>query len=96
VTHNVDEAIYLSDEIVLLGACPAKVKEIVRVKLPPERWAYDIRSEPEYGILWRKIWKFLQNEIMSSGGFGTPSLDVDLVGNVEPNPLLTETRANRG
>jgi len=96
VTHNVDEAIYLSDEIVLLGACPAKVKEIIRVNLPPQRWTYDIRSEAEYGMLWRKIWKFLQNQIMYSGGFGPPALDIDRVGNVEPKPMIAETRANRG
>lgn len=71
VTHNVDEAIALSDEIVLLGTRPAKVKEVVSVNLPPERWTYDIRSEPRYGKLWQKIWKFLENEIMEAGGFGS-------------------------
>jgi len=71
VTHNVDEAIALSDEIVLLGAHPAKVKEMVSVNLPPERWSYDIRSDPEYASLWQKIWKFLEGEIMEAGGFGS-------------------------
>ena len=71
VTHNVDEAIALSDEIVLMGGRPAKVKEVISVDLPPERWTYDIRSDPEYGILWEKIWKFLENEIMEAGGFGS-------------------------
>jgi len=71
VTHSVDEAIALSDEIVLLGNRPAKVKEVVSVDLPPERWTYDIRADPEYGRLWRKIWKFLEDEIMEAGGFGS-------------------------
>jgi len=71
VTHNVDEAIALSDEIVLLGNRPARVKEVVSVNLPPERWTYDIRSDPEYGRLWQKIWKFLEDEIMKTGGFGS-------------------------
>lgn len=71
VTHNVDEAIALSDEIVLLGGRPARVKEVVSVNLPPERWTYDIRSDPEYGRLWQKIWRFLENEIMEAGGFGS-------------------------
>ena len=70
VTHNVDEAIALSDEVVLLGGRPAKVKEVVGVHLPPERWTYDIRSDPEYRRLWQKIWKFLESEIMETGGFG--------------------------
>jgi NitT/TauT family transport system ATP-binding protein len=71
VTHSVDEAIALSDEIVLLGSRPARVKEVVDVHLPPERWTYDIRSDPEYGRLWQKIWRFLENEIMEAGGFGS-------------------------
>jgi len=71
VTHNVDEAIALSDEIVLLSTHPATVREVVSVNLPPERWAYDIRSDPEYGRLWKKIWKFLESEIMEAGGFGS-------------------------
>jgi len=71
VTHSVDEAIAISDEIVLLGARPARVKEVVSVNLPPERWTYDIRSDPEYGRLWQKVWKFLENEIMETGGFGS-------------------------
>ena len=70
VTHSVDEAIALSDEIVLLGNRPARVKETISVNLPPERWTYDIRADPEYGRLWRRIWKFLEDEVMEAGGFG--------------------------
>jgi NitT/TauT family transport system ATP-binding protein len=70
VTHNVDEAIYLSDEIVLLSTRPGKVKEIVAVDFPAERWTYDPRSRSEYGYLRNKIWKFLESEISEKGGFG--------------------------
>ena len=45
VTHNVDEAIYLSDEIVLLSARPGVAKEIIPVDFPADRWTYDPRSE---------------------------------------------------
>jgi NitT/TauT family transport system ATP-binding protein len=71
VTHNVDEAIYLSDEIVLLSTRPGKVKEIIEVDFPGERWTYDLRSRSEYGYLRNKIWKFLETEISERGGFGT-------------------------
>lgn len=69
VTHNVDEAIYLSDQIILLSTRPGNVKEIVPVDLPPERWTYDLRSKPEYIQLRNKIWKFLESEILEKGGF---------------------------
>jgi NitT/TauT family transport system ATP-binding protein len=70
VTHNVDEAIYLSDEILLLGTHPAQVKEIIKVDLPKDRWSYDIRTVPQYAELRSRIWKFLEKEIMSASGFG--------------------------
>jgi len=69
VTHNVDEAIYLSDEIVLLSTRPGRVKEVLPVNLPPERWTYDLRSRPEYGFLRNRIWKFLESEILEKGVF---------------------------
>jgi NitT/TauT family transport system ATP-binding protein len=70
VTHNVDEAIYLSDEILLLGTHPAQVKETIPVTLPKDRWSYDIRAVPEYADLRSRIWKFLEKEIMAASGFG--------------------------
>ena len=68
VTHNVDEAIYLSDEIVLLSTRPGRVSEVITVDLPPERWTYDLRSRAEYGLLRTRIWKFLESEIIGKGG----------------------------
>jgi NitT/TauT family transport system ATP-binding protein len=76
VTHNVDEAIYLSDEIVLLSTRPGKVSEIIPVTLPPERWTYDLRSRAEYGSLRNRIWKFLESEIVGKGGLEIYGLSV--------------------
>jgi NitT/TauT family transport system ATP-binding protein len=70
VTHNVDEAIYLSDEILLIGSHPAQVKEIIKVDLLPNRESYDLRATQEYSQLRNRIWKFLEKEIMEKSGFG--------------------------
>ncbi|MGI0084893.1 MAG: ABC transporter ATP-binding protein, partial [Nitrososphaerales archaeon] len=70
VTHNIDEAIYLSDEIILLSTRPGQVKDVISVNLPPERWKYDVRQHPEYLKLRDRIWKFLESEIMEKGVFG--------------------------
>lgn len=37
VTHSVDEAVFLSDKIVLMSARPGKIKEIIDVDLPRPR-----------------------------------------------------------
>jgi len=50
VTHDVDEAIYLSDRIVIMTPRPGKIEEVVEVKLPRPRARNDasfiaLRSE---------------------------------------------------
>ena len=70
VTHNVDEAIFLSDEILLLGTRPAEIKDTIDVDLPPNRSEYDVRAAPGYTELRRRIWKFLERELMEKNGFG--------------------------
>ena len=71
VTHNIDEAIYLSDEIVLLTTRPGMVKEVIKVNLPQDRWNYDPRLNPEYARLRNYCWTFLEKEIMEKGVFGS-------------------------
>ena len=51
VTHSVDEAILLADQIVVLGPRPGRVIEVVEVELPRPRWTYDARSEKRFNEL---------------------------------------------
>jgi len=51
VTHHIDEAIYLSDRVVVLGERPARVIESVPVTLRKPRWTYDVRAEPAFSKL---------------------------------------------
>lgn len=37
VTHDVDEAIYMSDQVVVMSARPSKVEEVIDIKLPRPR-----------------------------------------------------------
>jgi NitT/TauT family transport system ATP-binding protein len=46
VTHDVDEAIFLSDRIALFLPEPGRLTEIVDVDLPRPRTDYDIRAHP--------------------------------------------------
>jgi len=48
VTHSVDEAIVLSDRIVLMGPRPGRVVETLEVDLQRPRWAYDARADQRY------------------------------------------------
>jgi NitT/TauT family transport system ATP-binding protein len=57
VTHSVDEAVLLSDEIVLLRPRPGQVAEILSVDLPHPRWEYDVRERPEFIALRHHLWE---------------------------------------
>lgn len=46
VTHDVDEAIFLSDRIALFQPSPGRLTEIVDVDLPRPRTEYDVRAHP--------------------------------------------------
>lgn len=70
VTHNIDEAIFLSDEIALLTARPSKVKEVIPVDLPGERWEVDVREMPEFHRLRKYIWSFLEDQIKEEAFVG--------------------------
>jgi NitT/TauT family transport system ATP-binding protein/sulfonate transport system ATP-binding protein len=56
VTHDVDEAIYLSDRIVIMTPRPGKINSILEVKLPHPRQ----RSSTEFLSLRRDILEMLQ------------------------------------
>lgn len=55
VTHHIDEAIYLSDRIVVLGGKPAGIREIIDVPFAKPRWTYDVRAEPEFSALRKRL-----------------------------------------
>jgi len=55
VTHDVDEAIYLSDRVIVMTPRPAKIESCIEVKLSRPR----ARSNPEFLAMRSKILKIL-------------------------------------
>jgi NitT/TauT family transport system ATP-binding protein len=45
VTHDVDEAIFLSDRIALFRTRPGHVSKVVEVGLPHPRWEFNVRAD---------------------------------------------------
>ena len=64
VTHSVDEAVYISDRIVVLTKRPAKIKEVIEIPWPHPR----DRSSPEFTALRKKILKMLESENIQPDG----------------------------
>ncbi len=58
ITHSVDEAVFLSDRIVVLSKRPATIKEIVNITWPRPR----DRASPEFTALRKRILDELEKE----------------------------------
>jgi NitT/TauT family transport system ATP-binding protein len=61
ITHNITEAVQLSDRIVVMTYRPGKVKRIVEIKLPRPR-SSDIVSSEAFGRYVAQIWSDLREE----------------------------------
>jgi NitT/TauT family transport system ATP-binding protein len=65
VTHDLEEALALADEVVVLAAGPAsRVVNRYPVDLPRPRDLMDIRTEPRFAELYRHIWAQLRQEVL--------------------------------
>jgi NitT/TauT family transport system ATP-binding protein len=62
VTHQIDEAIYLSDRVVVMTKRPGHAKKIFKIGLPRPR-DYEMRVTPEFNELKLEIWNELKDEI---------------------------------
>ncbi|NDY55463.1 ABC transporter ATP-binding protein [Desulfovibrio sulfodismutans] len=62
VTHDVDEAIYLSDRVLVLGGLPARISGAVSVDLPRPRKQLSTRSDPAFADLRGELFALLGGE----------------------------------
>ena len=62
VTHDIDEAAYLADRIVVLSASPTRVKETVTVDLPRPRDQIDTKELPEFARLRARVFASIKAE----------------------------------
>jgi NitT/TauT family transport system ATP-binding protein len=67
ITHSLDEAILLSDRVLVMSARPGRILAEHVVPFPrPRREA--LRGEPEFGALQQQLWAELRGEIDQSAG----------------------------
>ena len=62
VTHDIDEAIAMSDRVIVLGGRPARVREdiAIRLTLDGPRDAVGARAAPEFRAYHKQIWAALK------------------------------------
>jgi len=67
VTHSIDEAIYLSDRILVFSPRPARVVREFTVPLPKPRDTYNWRRDPSAVTLREEIWNLLREAAQHGG-----------------------------
>jgi NitT/TauT family transport system ATP-binding protein len=60
VTHDIDEAVYLSDRVVVLTPSPTRVAEVVDVPLPQPRDQVETKEQPEFAHLRAYVWRSIK------------------------------------
>ncbi len=67
VTHDLEEAIAIADQVVVMTVGPATVKDVFEIDLPRPRGAIqDIRFTPRFLELYKMIWNSLKEEVERS------------------------------
>ncbi|MCD6317584.1 ABC transporter ATP-binding protein [Candidatus Aerophobetes bacterium] len=62
ITHDISEALYLSDRVIVLTSRPGKTKKIIKVSLPRPR-KNELKFTPEFAELEREVWDLIQEKI---------------------------------
>lgn len=68
VTHSIEEALLLGDQIVVMSARPGRVKEIIDVPFGRPR-NVAMEATPEFARMKQDIWESLRDEVQASMSF---------------------------
>jgi len=66
VTHDLQEAIALSDRVVLISARPGRIKATYQVDLPRPRHIESVLAHPRFMALFQEIWASLKQEVLAA------------------------------
>jgi NitT/TauT family transport system ATP-binding protein len=69
ITHQIDEAIYLSDRVIVMSARPGRILADMPVELPRPRELH-IKRTPEFVALVDRIWELISTQLRTNGSNG--------------------------
>jgi NitT/TauT family transport system ATP-binding protein len=74
VTHDIDEAVYLGQRVVVLSASPTQVLENLDIDLPSQRDQLSTRSDARFVELRSHVYARIQEAKRSGGGTPVPAV----------------------
>jgi NitT/TauT family transport system ATP-binding protein len=81
VTHQIDEAVYLADRVVVMTSRPGQVKAVLDVDIPRPR-DLSVKRTPHFLELVDEIWKMIEEEVKAA-------LQLPMNGRVQSRSLAT-------
>jgi NitT/TauT family transport system ATP-binding protein len=66
VTHQIEEAVYLSDQVIVMTKRPGRLKKLFEIDLPRPR-DYEMRVSARFNELKLDIWNELKDELSAGG-----------------------------
>ena len=66
ITHDLEEAIALSDQVIVLTPSPGRIKATYEILLGRPRQVTEARFHPAFGRLYETIWQDLKDEVQAS------------------------------
>ena len=63
VTHDLEEAMFLGDNIIVFGAAPGRIVHIEKIDFPRPRDPVALRGTAAFSAAWAKLWKLLEPQI---------------------------------
>ena len=75
VTHSVDEAVFLSDRVIMMGTQPGRVIADLKIDLPRPRWTDDeaLKRSPPFIAYRNDIWHMLKQQLKQSSDTPAPT-----------------------
>jgi NitT/TauT family transport system ATP-binding protein len=69
VTHDIREAIFLGENVIVMSRRPGMVKKVVPVCLPPDR-PLEVKTTPEFNRIVEEVWSLLREEVIAAAREG--------------------------
>src|SRR5499426_3508665 len=65
VTHQIDEAVFLADRVLVFGRRPGRIVETIEVRLPRPR-ALSLKRTPDFVCYVDRIWRLIEDDVRTS------------------------------
>lgn len=65
ITHDLDEAIALSDRVIVLSNRPSRILLDEHIGIPHPRNVYTVRQNPQFGHHYKRVWAVLGEEFQN-------------------------------